>query len=118
MIKRILSAILLAAIIWVSISALLNIRIQDENLPTPSAQAETLPMSPQVKTPEFLYKVVLLNDKVYLLTFDSAGKRISDKLINSINPYALYPSQLDLVKEGVTFSNIEKAAEFIQDLGS
>ena len=118
MIKRIISAVLLAAIIWVSISALLNIRLQDENLPTPSAQAETLPISPQAKTPEFVYTVVLLNDKVYLLTFDSAGEKISEKSINSINPYALYPSQLELIKGGVTFNNIEKAAEFIQDLGS
>ena len=64
------------------------------------------------------YLVNLQEESIFLTEFDSEGNELSQKSIDYINIYALYPSQLEQLRTGARFDNREAAAEFIQDLGS
>ncbi|MBR5587105.1 MAG: hypothetical protein IKW02_03990 [Clostridia bacterium] len=83
--------------------------------PTIPAREASLPPDSGVAT---TYMVKLDDESVYLNELDSEGTVLSQKKIDYINIYTLYPAQLEHLREGAIFDKREDAAEFIQDLGS
>ena len=112
------SKILLPLIIIAAIIAMVNIRPAAENTPgnpqqIKAAQTEVAP-EPAISG----YKVMLSDGAVCLYTLDSSGAELGRKVIDYIDVYSLYPSQIETLLAGASFDSREAAAEFIQDLGS
>ncbi len=116
--KKILSAFLITAIFAVALSAMVTIRPVEENVPAPITEtkaAETEAVPEPIPTS---YKVILKDGAVCLYTIDESGTELSRKIIDYIDIYSLYDSQLEILRSGAVFDSREAAAEFIQDLGS
>ena len=110
--------ILLPVIILAAIIAMVNIRPAAENISAPSAQSKTAKTEATNAPAVSGYKVMLSDGAVCLYTLDASGAELDRKIIDYIDIYSLYPSQIDTLLAGANFESREAAAEFIQDLGS
>lgn len=116
--RKTLHKILLPVIMLVATLAAFNIRPVAENIPLPSVQTKTAQTEVATAPAISGYKVMLSDGVVCLYTLDVSGAELDKTIINYIDVYSLYPSQIDTLLAGASFSSREAAAEFIQDLGS
>ena len=110
--------ILLPLIIIAAITAMVNIRPAAEGMPSKSEQTKTVQTEVTPAPVISAYKVMLSDGAVCLYELDSSGAELGRKIIDYIDVYSLYPSQIDTLLAGASFDSREAAAEFIQDLGS
>ncbi len=83
----------------------------------PPQKTTEVAISPKVP-PADTYKICLEDDIVCLYTLSPDGTVLQKNKIDYIDVYSLFKYQQDMLTEGKTFDSREKAAEFIQDLGS
>lgn len=105
----------------VTTAALITIRPATKALPptkasvaSPLSGAAVLPSDNQNQT----FELKLLEGILYFASYTENGEIVQRETIDYIDLYSLYPEQLLTLQKGITFSNKESAAEFIQDLGS
>lgn len=110
--------ILLPVIIIAAIIAMVNIRPVAESVPSKPEQTKTVQTEVAPLPAVSGYKVMLSDGAVCLYTLDSSGAELGRKVIDYIDVYSLYPSQIETLLAGASFDSREAAAEFIQDLGS
>lgn len=116
--RKTLRLILLSAIILVATSAAINIRPPARSMPAPVLQPITSENKTEVSSTPYSYRVILTDGAICLYTLDASGTELGRKIIDYIDVYSLYPSQIDTLLTGVFFNSKEDAAEFIQDLDS
>ncbi|MBR6523580.1 MAG: hypothetical protein IKT39_03100 [Clostridia bacterium] len=116
--KNTMRRILLPVIILAATVATVNIRPAAEDLTFSSTETKVVRTELHPASSVSGYKVMLSDGAVCLYTLDSSGNELDRTIIDYIDIYSLYPSQIDMLLAGANFENRESAAEFIQDLGS
>ena len=116
--KKTLRIILLPVIILAATSAAINIRPPARSMPAPVTQSETAQTEATPQPAVSGYRVMLSDGVICLYTLDASGAELDRKIIDYIDVYSLYPSQINTLLAGASFDSREAAAEFIQDLGS
>ncbi len=96
----------------------LAINIPREKPPMQPQETTEAAISPNPPAAGDTYKICLEDGAIYLYTIAPDGNLLQKKQIDYIDVYSLFKYQQDMLTEGKTFDSREKAAEFIQDLGS
>lgn len=118
MTKKKFYPVLYIAIFSVAIAALINIRPVPEDLPEPITPIKAATIDPAPEPAPANYEIKFSDGVVCLYTLDESGTELDRKIIDYIDIYSLYKSQVDALRSGIKFDSREAAAEFIQDLGS